>query len=378
MKAARISAPKTWEIMDVETPTTDDGQCLIKLERWSVCGSDIRHGYGPIYPEEDYPMRVGGPCHECAGTVVESRSDQFQEGQRVIVLPTQDGTGGMVEYMASTPDRMAALPDEGDLGEWVMCQPSGTVLYSCQQMETILGKRVLIFGQGSIGLSFTAITARSGARQVIAVDIEDYRLEYAKRFGATHTLNPTRDNLDDAIAEITGGRGAEITVEAAGYPDTFNNTFKYVSKFGRCIIFGLVGGTEDMTPLHYRQFIMNTPTVIPTLGATSGDAVGHIQTMIELKQRGWWDPGEMVTHQDPVRRRQERLRHVREPGRPDSEGGDDSVGCAGRSHHGRYQSNHRHPRPSPGQALRERRQSEAGKRGVWRQNPSPGFRPSPE
>ena len=299
MKAARISAPKTWEIMDVETPTIDDGQCLIRLERWSVCGSDIRHGYGPVYPEEDYPMRVGGPCHECAGTVVESRSDQFHEGQRVIVLPNQGGTGGMVEYMASTPDRMAALPDEGDLSEWVMCQPSGTVLYSCQQMETILGKRVLIFGQGSIGLSFTAITARSGARQVIAVDLEDYRLEYARRFGATHTLNPTRDNLDEAISEITGGRGAEISVEAAGYPDTFNNTFKYVSKFGRCIIFGLVGGTEDMAPLHYRQFIMNTPTVIPTLGATSGDAVGHIQRMIELKQRGWWDPGEMVTHQMP-------------------------------------------------------------------------------
>ena len=299
MRAARISAPKTWEIMDVEAPTIDDGQCLIKLERWSVCGSDIRHGYGPLYPEEDYPMRVGGPCHECAGTIVESRSDQFHEGQRVIVLPSQGGTGGLVEYMASTPDRMVALPDEGDLSEWVMCQPSGTVLYSCQQMDTILGKRVLIFGQGSIGLSFTAITARSGARQVIAVDLEDYRLDYAKRFGATHTLNPTRDNLDEAIAEITGGRGAEISVEAAGYPDTFNNTFKYVSQFGRCIIFGLVGGTEDMTPLHYRQFIMKQPTIVPTLGAASGDAVGHIQRMVELRERGWWDPGEMVTHQMP-------------------------------------------------------------------------------
>ena len=283
--------------MDVEAPTLDDGQCLIKLERWSVCGSDIRHGYGPLYPEEDYPMRIGGPCHECAGTIVESRSDQFREGQRVIVLPNQGGHGGMVEYMASSPDRMVALPDEGDLSEWVMCQPSGTVLYSCQQMETILGKRVLIFGQGSIGLSFTAITARSGARQVIAVDLEDYRLEYSKKFGATHTLNPTRDNLDEAIAEITGGRGAEISVEAAGYPDTFNNTFKYVSQFGRCIIFGLVGGTEDMTPLHYRQFIMKQPTIVPTLGATSGDAVGHIQRMVELRERGWWDPGEMVTHE---------------------------------------------------------------------------------
>ncbi len=296
MKAARISAPKTWEIMDVDAPAIEDGQCLIKLERWSVCGSDIRHGYGDVYPEEDYPMRVGGPCHECAGTIVESRNDRFREGQRVIVLPGVDGNGGLVEYMASTPDRMVALPDEGSLDEWVMCQPSGTVLYSCQQMDTILGKRVLIFGQGSIGLSFTAITARSGARQVIAVDLEDYRLEYSKRFGATHTINPTRDNLDEAIAEITGGRGAEISVEAAGYPDTLNNVFKHVSKFGRCIIFGLIGGTEEMTPLHFRQFFGNTPTIVPTAGAASGDAVGHIERMVELKEHGWWDPGEMVTH----------------------------------------------------------------------------------
>ena len=296
MKAARISAPKTWEIMDVDTPALEDGQCLIKLERWSVCGSDIRHGYGDVYPEEEYPMRVGDPCHECAGTIVESRTDRFREGQRVIALPGIGGNGGLVEYMASAPDRMVALPDEGSLDEWIMCQPSGTVLYSCQQMETILGKRVLIFGQGSIGLSFTAITARSGARQVIAVDLEDYRLEYSKRFGATHTINPTKENLDEAIAEITGGRGAEISVEAAGYPDTLNNVFKHVSKFGRCIIFGLIGGTEEMTPLHFRQFFGNTPTIIPTAGAASGDAVGHIERMVELKERGWWDPGEMVTH----------------------------------------------------------------------------------
>ena len=212
------------------------------------------------------------------------------------MLPGVDGNGGMVEYMASSPDRMVALPDEGSLDEWIMCQPSGTVLYSCQQMDTILGKRVLIFGQGSIGLSFTAITARSGARQIIAVDLEDYRLEYSRKFGATHTINPTKDNLDEAIAEITGGRGAEISVEAAGYPDTLNNVFRHVSKFGRCIIFGLIGGTEEMTPLNFRQFFGNTPTVVPTAGAASGDAVGHIERMVELKERGWWDPGEMVTH----------------------------------------------------------------------------------
>ena len=300
MKAARLSGPKQFEIIDEPMPELSDGQCLVKMERFSVCGSDIRHGYGPVHPEEEYPMRTGAPCHECIGTVVESRSDKFKVGQRAIVLPTMTGPGGLVEYLAGDEDRMAAIPDHGTLEEWIMCQPSGTVLYSCQQMGPIIGKRVLILGQGSIGLSFTAICARAGARQVIAVDLEDNRLEFAKRFGATHTVNPTKDNLDEAIEEITGGLGAEIAVEAAGYPDTLNNCFKYVEKFGTVIVFGMQEVTPAGTvPLNFRQFMFKTPTVIATIGATSGDAIHHIETMISLKDRGWWDPGEMVTHRLP-------------------------------------------------------------------------------
>jgi L-iditol 2-dehydrogenase len=297
MRAARISGPKQFEIIDIDMPDVKDGQCLVKLEGWSVCGSDIRHGYGPVYPEEQYPMRAGAPCHECIGTIVDSRSNEFSQGQRVIVLPGRDGPGGLVEYLASYPDRMVAVPDEGTVAEWVMCQPSGTVLYSCQQMGTILGKRVLVLGQGSIGLSFTAICARAGASQVIAVDLHDHRLELAKKFGATHTVNPTEETLDDAIEELTGGEGAEIAVEAAGYPDTLNNCFKYVSQHGKVVIFGIQGGLPgDMTPLNFSQFMSKTPTVIPTVGATSGDAVRHIDAMVKLKARGWWDPGEMITH----------------------------------------------------------------------------------
>ena len=215
MFAARITSPKKIEIEDIETPSIGEGQCLIKLERWSVCGSDIRHAYGPVMPEEEYPMRHGGACHECAGTIVESKSDKFKVGQRVIVLPSQDGPGGLVEYYPGDEGRMALVPDHGDLGEWILCQPSGTVLYSCQQMGTILGKDVVVMGQGSIGLSFTAIVARAGARRVIAVDPLDYRLEWGKKFGATHTINPDKDDVDEALAEITDGKLADISVEAS-------------------------------------------------------------------------------------------------------------------------------------------------------------------
>ena len=77
MFQARITSPKKIEIQEVPIPTVDTGQCLIKLERWSVCGSDIRHAFGPVFPEEEYPMRPGSHCHECAGTIIETKGGLF-------------------------------------------------------------------------------------------------------------------------------------------------------------------------------------------------------------------------------------------------------------------------------------------------------------
>ena len=293
MKAAQLVGPKLFEFVDVEMPTIKDGECLIKLERVSICGSDIRHGYGPRYAPEHYPLEVGRPCHECAGVVVQSRTEAFHEGQRVIVLPGA-GMGGLTEYLASDPGRMIALPDHGDLTEWVMCQPSGTVLYSCQRMGSVLGKSVLIMGQGAIGLSFTMLTAMQGARQVIAVDLLDYRLQWSRDFGATHTINPGKENLADAVREITSGVGPDVTVEAAGYPATLDAVFRLVRQFGTVIVFGVQG--DDIVPVDTRLWLDKQPTIIPTTGARSGDPTTHIKNMVALKERGQVDPGRMVTH----------------------------------------------------------------------------------
>ena len=296
MKAARLTSPKHFEFVEVATPTAGEGQCLIKIERVSVCGSDIRSSYGPVLPEDRYPMGVGRPCHEVAGVVVESRTDMFHEGQRAIVIPGGE-SGGLAEYIVSGPERMALLPDEGPLDEWVMCQPSGTVLYSCQQMPNLLGKTVLVLGQGSIGLSFTMITSRMGARSVIGADLFDYRLETAKEFGATHTINPSNDEIGDAVLEITGGDGPDVVVEAAGYPDTFNMTFRLVRQFGTVIIFGI--SSDQWVPVEYHNLMDQQPRIIPTTGARSGDPISHIREIVGLRERGWCDPGKLLTHRLP-------------------------------------------------------------------------------
>jgi len=292
MKAARLVGPKLFEFLETEMPVANDGQVLIKLERVSVCGSDCRHGFN-IHPEEEYPMDIGRPCHELAGTIVESRTDEYHEGQRVIVIPPR-GSGGLVEYLASDTDRMILLPDEGPLDEWVMCQPSGTVLYSCQQMPNILGKNVLVLGQGSIGLSFTMITSRQGAANVIVADPLDYRLEKSKVFGSTHQINPDKENIDEAVAEITGGVGPDVVVEAAGYPDTFNSCFRLVRQFGTIIVFGIQ--TDDLVPIEHHWIMEKQPRMIGTTGARSGDPTSQIKHIVALRERGWCDPSKLITH----------------------------------------------------------------------------------
>ncbi len=161
-------------------------------------------------------------------------------------------------------------------------------------MGSVLGKNVLILGQGSIGLSFTMLVSRMGARSVIVADLLDYRLEKSKEFGSTHRINTDKQDLSEAVAEITKGVGADVTVEAAGYPDTFNLAFSQIRQFGTIIIFGIQ--SEKYVPIEHNYLMERQPHIIPTTGARSGDPISQIQDMVDLRQRGWADPGKLVTH----------------------------------------------------------------------------------
>lgn len=298
MKAARLVGPRQFEMVEAEVPAPLEGECLIRLEKISVCGSDIRHEFSHIFPEEHYPGRLGVPGHECAGTVVESKSQEFAEGQRVIIYPGRGvRSGGLVEYIAATPDWMCALPEEGDLAEWVLCQPSGTVLYSVQQMGSLLGKDVAVVGQGVIGLSFTMLTAKLGAQRVIGIDPLDYRLEWSRKMGATDTINPDRDEVAAAVNDLTGGLGADVVVEAAGYPDSFNTALRLVKQFGQVMVFGIQA--DELIPVEHNLLMERQPQLIPTTGGRLREPMAPIKTMVELKRRGWCDPGQMLTHRMP-------------------------------------------------------------------------------
>ena len=293
MKAARVVARRKIEFLDVPEPgPLDEGQVQIKLEALSICGSDIYLEYDAELPEEDYPFVPGAPMHECAGVVVESRDSDYKEGQRVIVIP--DEVAGMQEQVVQTADRLIKLPEWGDLSEWVMCQHSGTALYSARHWGNPMGRKIAVIGQGGIGLTFTMIAERQGAQQIVGIDLEEYRCRKSIELGATHTINASNENTIEAATEITSGGMFDVVVDASGNPDGLGVAVDLVRDEGQIISFSLVNPT-DVT-FDYGKWMGKNIQMNATVIAATNGPIQEIRDIVALKERGWIDPGVLKTH----------------------------------------------------------------------------------
>jgi alcohol dehydrogenase len=292
MKAARLVGPRQFEFLDAEMPSIEEGELLVKMHHLSVCGSDLRT-YDRTLPEESYPLAVGAPCHECVGEVVESHDPRFKPGEAVISLLG----GGLVEYAAVPANEAVKLKDGLDPKLAVLCQPAGTVLYSVQQIGAILGQRVVVIGQGPIGLNFTDLLVRGGATQVIAADRLDYRLEHSKRLGATHTVNVSKEDLVERVREITDGEMADIAVEACGRPDAFNNMFQSLRHHGTAILFGMQHDMDEgPLLLDWERMYERQPRMIATSSARAGERAKTVAAVVDLVSQGRLDLTYQATH----------------------------------------------------------------------------------
>ncbi|MBT3941858.1 MAG: zinc-binding dehydrogenase [Chloroflexi bacterium] len=298
MKAYQLTGPQTLEEVTAPDPEPKDGQVLLKIEHVSICGSDTHLNFHPTLPEEQYPFAPGLPCHEIAGTIVESKNPNNPVGQRAIILPTFDQgvgmtNGGLAELIAS--EKVIPLPDYGDTSDWVMCQPAGTAIQASREWGTTDDKTFLVMGQGAIGLSTTAVAYRMGAQKVIGVDLDDYRLAKAAELGASLTLNADRDNLVEAVMDATDGQGVDVVVEATGDSNGINVAMELVRRQGTIVSFTLVAA-DDPTVLRHQEWMRKEIRILPTNAAGAIDPVAPIRDMVGLRDRGWWDPAELITH----------------------------------------------------------------------------------
>ena len=315
MKAAQIVAPRLIKVVDAEEPkVTQQGQIKIQMERACLCGSDVPlwdYDYNFLIEEglrnperqlrtpfvdydsgDPYPMRVGQSIHECLGTVVESRSDRFKEGDYVLALP--EAMTGLREYMCASEAGVIHLPkDAVPAEEILMTQPLGTVVWACEKLGNLINCDAVVVGTGPMGLMITHMLANLGCRTVIGMDRLDYRLEAAKKMRATHTINVDREDPVATVREITGGKMADLVVEAVGHQtETVSFCMKLVRRLGTLLCFG-VPDHAVYPSFEYSEFFRMNLTVIGSVGP---NVIPNFSLARDLIAQGRVDVSPLVTH----------------------------------------------------------------------------------
>lgn len=240
MNAVVLEAPQQLAYTQIPVPQPDPGWVLMRVGAVSICGSDVLrvwHNHARVLP-----IVLG---HECAGTIVAVGAgvDESRIGQQVAIIPlipnmdspisemgfysSSPGysfigsriNGGFAEYVAVPAANTIALPDGVPLEIGALIEPTTVGYHALKRSGGAAGRSVAVFGVGSIGL-FTIQVARAlGAKQIIAVDIDDEHLEAAAQFGADVTLNPQRVDVVEAIMAATE-YGVDLSLEVAGLPVT--------------------------------------------------------------------------------------------------------------------------------------------------------------
>ena len=284
VKAAVLSAPEQIEVREFPKPTPRDGAFLLRMEMVGICGTD-KHSYKgesklyagtEIESDINYPIIPG---HEPVGVVAEMdgpRKDYYgvdlKVGDRVYFWPdvicgccpycrdvagygfpwcehtiTYGVTmscaepphlfGGWAEYVYITPQTFVyKVPEDLPVDVAVLAELM-SVFYRLDET----GDTVVVQGIGPLGLCQVAKAALMGAGDIVAVDHSPYRLELAKEFGATHTINveemPSTERIK-FVKGLTGGRGADMVVEAAGVPQAVIEGIEMLRRGGQFIEMG--------------------------------------------------------------------------------------------------------------------------------------------
>jgi len=259
MKAFAIKEQGIVDIIEVNEPKMGSTDVLIEVHFIGLCGSDL-NSYRGLMPFVTLP-RI--PGHEISGTVVDKGASVpagIQFGDLVTVSPyTNCGvcpscrqgrpnccqfnqTLGVQREGALT--KKIAVPFEKVFGskklslhELVLVEPMSVGYHGANRGEVCETDTVLLLGCGTIGMGALCAAVRKGAT-VIALDIDDVKLAQAKKFGAHHTINSTKEDPRERIMQLTNNEGVSVAIEAAGTPVTFALAIDLVAFAGRVVSIG--------------------------------------------------------------------------------------------------------------------------------------------
>ena len=271
------------ELVDVVVPDPGPGEAVVQVQSCGVCHTDLHYREGGI--NDEFPFLLG---HEAAG-VVEAVGEGVTEvapGDFVILnwravcgqcracakgkpwycfnthnarqkMTLTDGTelspalgiGAFVEKTLVAAGQCTKVDAEADaaavglLGCGVMAGFGAAV----NTGGVGRGDSVAVIGCGGVGNAAIAGAGVAGATTIIAVDVDDRKLEGARSFGATHTVNARDEDVVERIRELTGGFGADVVVEAVGRPETYEQAFYARDLAGTVVLVGVPTPDQQVT-----------------------------------------------------------------------------------------------------------------------------------
>ena len=273
VKASQDAA--SLEVRDLPIPKPGPGEVLVKMQAAGICFSDVmilNNKYTGRVPVP-IPMIMG---HEGAGEVTEVGKgvEHVKAGDKVGLNPlwgcgqcidclnghpnmcmawrhlgiTCDGT--FAEYRAVPAFTACKLPESISPVDAAFIEPISLAVRTFEHVKPVLGDTVVIIGPGSIGLFHLQAFKSAGAGKimVIGLDQDAKRFEVAKKLGADHIINGSKEDVVSRVRELTGGLGADIVVETANHPSTVPLAISLAAARGRVHLFGLYP-EASMSPL---------------------------------------------------------------------------------------------------------------------------------
>ncbi|CAH0344556.1 zinc-binding dehydrogenase [Bacillus sp. CECT 9360] len=284
MQAVFFPGDKKVEVRQVEIPTPGPGEVLVQMKASAICRSDMSLYYGTsVFEGTKTGLMV--PGHEPAGVITQVGEgvSKFQSGDRVAVYLALgcgecahcksgykmfckefkcigfDAHGGDADYMVAPAENCMRLPDEMSFVTAAVSTDAVGTLFHAQKRLGISGRdKLVIFGMGPMGAAGVMIAHALGAT-VIAVDMLDERLEMAKELGADYIINGKTANVQEEIARLTNGLGADAAIDCSGSPFAQNDALDCVRAHGRV---AFVGESKETTIKPSPQLIRKQVTLI--------------------------------------------------------------------------------------------------------------------
>ena len=317
MKCALYYSNKDIRIIEKDIPKINDDEVLLKVAASGICGSDVIEWYR----KDKVPLVLG---HEVTGVIAEvgKKVKKYKKGDRICAAhhvpcntckyclsghqtvcetlwTTNFDPGGFSEYLRlpkiNVENGIYLLPDSVSFEEGTFTEPLACVVRGQRLAGVKPADTAIVFGSGLSGLLHISLLRATGASKIIAVDINEKRLEYAKKFGADYIFN-ANNFAPEVIKDINEGFLSDIVILSTGADSAILQGLKSVRRGGTVLFFGAANDGAKL-PISINEIFWRSEVTL--LSSYAGSILDH-RTALELISSGRINVKDMITDRFPI------------------------------------------------------------------------------